>query len=489
MDVTRGPIKDISDLPSYRVIFREPLIEFGVTNIEELRQVLDDVDRTAALIETVKGLGPVTVELWRSALSDQGEIVEEPESPQGLVEELVEDIEEDGESEESPLEIEQEAEPEVISEAEGPMEEEIGVPEPIEEVAPPIDLPRPNLFCTMDDVANIKRTAISLLKMNGAKRKGLQASVEYAVKKLRKAGLNPIVDEQSGAPVVVASHGEGGIILWGHLDNDSLGDIKGREQGVVSGDLIYGRGTVDGKGAVAALLCAAERLAVWPVPFSIVLTTDSLGQQKGAQALAQSPMVQNSIGILMLAPTCQRPVIGLSGYAALRVSIKEEGAIMEMVSFLSKLAECGMGQPGRFSVRTCMIRGGKRKQAFYPARSCEAMIELSTLDPLEDTMGTVDELLSMVDSNVEVLDRREIVRFDDSSSIVETILDLTNKVPAFDILRTEAGMVAPANPRIVMYGPGDPTQIRSEQEYVTVRDLEQTYEAILELVDRSAEFR
>jgi acetylornithine deacetylase/succinyl-diaminopimelate desuccinylase-like protein len=40
-----------------------------------------------------------------------------------------------------------------------------------------------------------------------------------------------------------------------------------------------------------------------------------------------------------------------------------------------------------------------------------------------------------------------------------------------------------------MYGPGDPTQIRSEQEYVTVRDLEQTYEAILELVDRSAEFR
>jgi acetylornithine deacetylase/succinyl-diaminopimelate desuccinylase-like protein len=135
-----------------------------------------------------------------------------------------------------------------------------------------------------------------------------------------------------------------------------------------------------------------------------------------------------------------------------------------------------------------MIRGGKRKQAFYPTRSCEAVIEVFTLDPVEDVLGTVDELLSSMDGKVEVVDRQDMVRFDDSSSIAETMVDLTNKIPAYDILRTEAAIVAGANPRIVLYGPGEPAQICSEQEYVTVRDLEQTYEAILKLVNRSAEY-
>jgi acetylornithine deacetylase/succinyl-diaminopimelate desuccinylase-like protein len=45
-------------------------------------------------------------------------------------------------------------------------------------------------------------------------------------------------------------------------------------------------------------------------------------------------------------------------------------------------------------------------------------------------------------------------------------------------------MIVPANQRIVIYGPGTMASAVSDQEYVTISELERTYEVILSLVDR-----
>ena len=91
--------------------------------------------------------------------------------------------------------------------------------------------------------------------------------------------------------------------------------MKKKEQGEILGDMVHGRGAANMKGAVAAMIWAANRLSTWKVPFSIALTTDGLGEQKGAESLAKHPAIQNSNGILILGPTNMRP-IRLAWYSA-----------------------------------------------------------------------------------------------------------------------------------------------------------------------------
>ena len=69
--------------------------------------------------------------------------------------------------------------------------------------------------------------------MNGAKKKGLSASVEYISKRLKEAGLEVTVNKESGFPTIVAAKGEGGVVLWGHLDTERMDGMKKKQQGEI----------------------------------------------------------------------------------------------------------------------------------------------------------------------------------------------------------------------------------------------------------------
>jgi acetylornithine deacetylase/succinyl-diaminopimelate desuccinylase-like protein len=467
MDNTQKIILELNDLPNFKAVFSRPMAELGVTGIDDLRQVLLDEERTSAMISAVKGLGTKTVQIWKNALdAPEGQSVEENIISQPVPEaEAIEMVPSEEETEGSATEEETE-----LSSVD------------VDTVLARAKVER-ELFCSMGDLKEIERTTIDLLHMNGSKKKGLLASVEYVAKRLNAAGLEVNVNEDSGTPTIVASKGMGGIVLWGHLDTDRFCGMERKDQGTVRGDIIYGRGAANMKGAVGAMLCAATKLTSWQVPFSIVLTTDALNEQKGAEALAKDPVVRDSKGIIVFAPTAMKPVIGHAGYAAIKVIISGDGAIMNMASFLKMLKGEIDRSSGRLSVKTGMIRGGRRKRPFDPARSCELMMELVTMDTTDSAIEMIEELLVEIEHHVEIMCRSEMTEFDRSSELAKAVTELTRSEPNMEMVHSDAAMIVPVNQKIIIYGPGSMASAVSDQEYVTLSELEKTYEAILNMVD------
>ncbi|MGD0818800.1 MAG: M20/M25/M40 family metallo-hydrolase [Methanomassiliicoccales archaeon] len=469
MGNSKENIAELTNLPNYKDSFTDPLAEFGVTTIDDLCQVLIDDERTASMISAVKGLGPRTVEVWKKALA----LHEEPTEAEPV------------ESAAEPEPAEPEEEP-VTEETEEPSAKETEqVVEETEDITTTPKFER-NLFCTMADLNEIQRTTVDLLQMNGSKKKGLTASVDYIAKKLTGAGMDVTINKESGFPVIVASKGEGGLVLWGHLDTERLAGMKRKKQGMIQGGMINGRGAANIKGAVAAMVCAANRLVPWQVPFSIVLTTDALGQQKGSELMANDSVITHSKGIIMFAPTGMTPVIGQYGYAAILVRTLGDDAVMKMASFLKMLNGHIEDSSGRLSVKTGLIRGGKKKMPYAPALSCEVVMELETMDDTDSAIGTIKDLLEGIEHDIDILCRSEMAEFDRTSDLIAEVTELTKMGPVFEMAHSEAANIVAANPKIVICGPGNVANSLSDQEYITLSDLEKTFESILSLIDWSA---
>jgi len=463
----REKIVKLTDLPNYKDLFTGSLEKFGVTSIDNLLQVLKDDQRTALMISAVNGLGPKTIQAWKISLLENDRSSEETAKETKVACSSAE-------SNEAPKE-----------DIAGPVFENIveSVSHEDEKSMNKVMIER-NLFCTMEELKEVQRTTTDLLQMNGAKKKGQLASIEYVSRRLTEAGLEVTVDGESGFPTVVATIGEGGLVLWGHLDTERMKGMKRKEQGEFLGDMIHGRGAADMKGAVACMLCAANGLATWNIPFSIVLTTDGLGEPTGAESLAKNPVIHNSIGILVLGPTGIRPIIGQIGYAAVKVRTVGEGSVMKMAAFLKMLTNQIAESSGQLSVKTGLIKGGKKKRPFESPRSCEVILELETLEATVSAIEKMESLLSGMEYEIEVLCQSEMIEFDRSSDLAKILADFTKKEPAFELIHSEAAKIVPVNQKIMICGPGNIVDAVTAQEYVTLSDLERTYEAILNLMDR-----
>lgn len=484
---TESMIVELKDLPNYRDIFSDPLKEFGVTSIEDLLGVLKDEERTSALISAVKGLGPKTVQCWRNVLLLDTDISSENCS----VESSSETIEEENEEEEAAVETAAEEMtpeeplenvPEVTAEPADEEGTERSLPEENATEAEPVS--SRNLFCSMDDLKQIQRTTIDLLRMNGSKKKGRAAAVEYVSKRLTDAGLDVEINKESGFPTIIATKGEGGLVLWGHLDNERMNGMKRKDQGEVSGDMVRGRGAANMKGAVAAIVCAADRLTTWHIPFSIILTTDALDEQKGAESLASRTAITQAKGILFLGPTGMRPIIGQVGYAAVKIRTTGEEAVMRMADFLNRLNAKVEESEGRLTVKPGSIKGGRKKRPFESPGSCDVTIELRTHDPLGIAIEQLEGLLEGTEHEIEVLCQSDMEQFDGSSDLAKAMADLTEKEPVFDMVHSEAPKIVFGNQKIAIWGPGSMDMAVTDQEYVTLSELEETYETILNLFDR-----
>jgi acetylornithine deacetylase/succinyl-diaminopimelate desuccinylase-like protein len=481
MENAKESIIELTDLPNYKDIFTDPLKDFGVASIDDLLMVLKDEEKTKALIDSVKGLGPKTVQCWKNVLLLETDISSENCS----VESGSETVEEENSKDETAVET---AVEEMTPEK--PLEtapEDINVAAADERAEQTMDddiMSDRNLFCSMEDLKLIKRTTVDLLRMNGSKKKGRTAAVEYVSKRLADAGLDVEINKESGSPTIIASKGEGGVVLWGHLDTEPLNGMKRKEQGEILGDMVHGRGAANMKGAVAAMVCAADRLSNWHVPFSIILTTDALDEQKGAESLASRMIIMGSKGVLVLGPTGLKPIIGQVGYAAVKIRTTGAEAVMRMADFLNRLNARVDASEGRLSIKPGSIKGGRKKRPFESPGSCDVTIELRTTDPVDAAIEELGGLLEGTEHEIEVLCQTDMVPFDASSDLAKAMADLTEKEPAFEMVHSEAPMIVSGNQKITIWGPGNMATAVTDQEYVTLSELEKTYETILNLIDR-----
>ena len=110
------------------------------------------------------------------------------------------------------------------------------------------------------------------------------------------------------------------ICFSGHIDTVPLGQVswdKDPFSGHQEGDRIYGRGTSDMKGGLAAMLLAAVRMTRVSAGFSgikLVLTAGEENGCQGAEYLAGLDSVLGRAGALVVGePTANYPVIGHKG--------------------------------------------------------------------------------------------------------------------------------------------------------------------------------
>jgi acetylornithine deacetylase/succinyl-diaminopimelate desuccinylase-like protein len=482
-------MRRLSDLPNFKSSFYKSLEERGITSLLDLREVLVNDSKTAALLEAISGLGPKTIESWKNAILDSSIIGEERSkiiANKGVKEngDLDTQDSEHSKAHKNEVATEEQSHNRVDSEEQVRSDEgatNISSPEKKQMIQPR------NLFCSIDDMHEVKQTLIELLEWNGAKRKGLASTVKYVVQRLKDAGLTvTMINDEEGDPlVIIASKGEGGMTLWGHLDTEREGNMDGALRGIVALDFVYGRGVVDMKGALAVLLCAAFRMAKWVVPFSIILTTDALDKQKGAQWVAYKPLIKKSKGILLLAPTEMRPVYGQVGRLDINVTIFGEDSILATSAFLDRLVQSRDNLPGQRWLRMGLIRGGKRGDPFSLANSCLASFRILTAYPTNDAVDTLEDILRDRDHLTEIMWRSEPLELDHESWLVKEVGRIVGKEPRLYDVETEVGRLVASNTNICICGPGNPYQSRSANESVVLTDLEKTYELVLSVVDRS----
>lgn len=251
---------------------------------------------------------------------------------------------------------------------------------------------------------------------------------ELVAGRLEAAGFETILQTYGdGRTNVVARWGRTdrpAVCLSGHLDTVSVVeeewqvDPYGAE---VVGSRLYGRGAVDMKAGVAAIVCAAvQYVSSSPLderPIALLLTAEEEVGSLGASALAGQPEFLPESRVLLIAePTSNRPVLGHRGAVWLNLVAHGrschastpqlgENAIDKLVDALRLVRHWCEDNPASHEVlgaRTLNVGriGGGVLRNVVPDR---AVAELDFRIPLEDERGGLPQALAaLLEDRVEV---------------------------------------------------------------------------------------
>ena len=220
-----------------------------------------------------------------------------------------------------------------------------------------------------------------------------------------------IIDADGRPSVVAIARGTGGgrsIILNGHLDTVGVEGMADPFQPRVEGGRMYGRGSIDMKASVAAMMVTLARARSMRLRGDVVMTAvaDEEAFSVGTSAVLDAGVTADAA--IVTEPTSGDVVVAHKGFAwadviargrAAHGSLPAEGidAITKMGGFLKGLEDLQAelatqpGDPmlGPGSVHASTINGG-REMSSYPA-TCHLGVERRTI-PGETAQGFVAEL-------------------------------------------------------------------------------------------------
>lgn len=179
----------------------------------------------------------------------------------------------------------------------------------------------------MNDPVDLARQLIAFDTVNPPGRE--RACAEFLAVKLRDAGfqvqLIPLRDDRAS---VVATKGRAGpngpLVFTGHIDVVPLGTREWSQDpfsGAVVGDRLYGRGSSDMKGGVAAFVSAAidEAKRVGDgMQVSLIITAGEETGCEGAEAIVQRGSQGRAGALIVAEPTANMPFVGHKGALWLR---------------------------------------------------------------------------------------------------------------------------------------------------------------------------
>ena len=338
----------------------------------------------------------------------------------------------------------------------------------------------------------------------GAGGSGEGAAAEVVAEWAGEAGLEVEVDEVlPGRPnVVVRAPGVGGgrtLMLNGHLDTVSAGGMERPFVGRVEGDRLYGRGSYDMKGAIAAALVAAARARDEGVPGDVVVACviDEEFGSLGTERLVQTCRADAAI---VCEPTDERIRIAHKGFAGFEIempgraahgsrpdlgvdAIAAMGSVLARLGGLSDRLSDEPGHPllGPGSIHASVIEGGQEYSS-YPAR-CLVTGE-RRLIPGETEADVIAELEELVDGTAgqfRLTFGREPFEIAADQGLPEQVATAAGADGFHGIaFWTDAALLAAAGIPTVLYGPAG-EGAHGDVEWVDLASLERCCDAYLEL--------
>ena len=275
---------------------------------------------------------------------------------------------------------------------------------------------------------------------------------------LERNGVEAAYEElaPSRANVVGRVRGTGGgrsLMLNAHMDTVGLGGPDGALTPRIEQGRLYGRGSYDMKGSLAAIMLAAAAATELQLPGDLIVTAvaDEEALSIGSERIAETVRADAAI---VTEPTGLDIAVAHRGFVWLELETQgraEHGsrydlgidAISRMGSPLVALAEldrrfeeAGEGHPllGRASVHSSLIEGGTELST-YPDR-CLLKVERRTLPG--ETVGLVEAELREIAPNATV-----------EATFSRDPLETRSDAPIVDVLRRNAGEVLGAPPKLI----------------------------------------
>ncbi len=140
----------------------------------------------------------------------------------------------------------------------------------------------------------------------------------WLIHRMRELGYTEAFADQAGNAIGVKGEGERHIVLLGHIDT-----VPGEIEIRVEGENLYGRGSVDAKGPLAAFVDAVAALT--PPPgwkFIVIGAVDEEGDSRGARAVTSRYATE--LAIIGEPSHWQRVTLGYKGTAWAKVRLAKE---------------------------------------------------------------------------------------------------------------------------------------------------------------------
>jgi len=347
---------------------------------------------------------------------------------------------------------------------------------------------------------------------------GEAAVAEVAAQALKAGGLDVVFQEAApGRPNVIGvlDGREPGpaVMLCGHLDTVGVEGMTNPFTPRVAGGRLYGRGSQDMKGGVAAMIAAAVELARdWRRGRLIVAcVADEEYESAGADALVKEWTADAAI---VTEPTDLAMAVGHKGFAWLEVvttgraahgsrPLEGRDAIVDMARVLIALEATDralQGRPssehqGTPSLHASIITGG-RELSVYPDR-CVLQFERRTVSGEDDgvVVGEVQAILARLRGDdaafrgeVRLMTSRPPYRLSPAAPLPVALgasLEARglSSAPTGMSFWTDAAILAGAGIPSVLFGPGG-AGLHSIEEYVTLADVDVCRDVLVEVVRR-----
>jgi acetylornithine deacetylase len=247
-------------------------------------------------------------------------------------------------------------------------------------------------------------------------------------------------------------------------------------------EFIYGRGSCDAKGIMAAQIFAAQRLRDEGVnDVGLLFTVDEEAGSLGAQAANKHPLARECRYLINGEPTDSLLATGTKG--SMRVFITTEGraahsaypeagesAIEKLLDILEKIRACEWPEDSFFGTTTCnigVISGGVRPNVIADKARAELQIRLGI--DIEQVKKVLEEAAGSR-GRLEFSTAHNPVRLFSVAGFEQCVVRFTTDIPHL----SQWG-------KPLLVGPGSILVAHTDHERVSKRELEQAIELYLKL--------